>query len=197
MWLGRTVGTTAEVRANSGSEHEHPSEGLRVSGEAESQGDRRCQRGRFVDRRGLLAAAQDHQDHDHRQKREGVEGESGLGADRRHQQSAEGRADGPGDVEGHRVERHRACHHLAGDQVGHQGLPGRQVEGGPEADQQTQGDEPLRRRLSEVGDDGHRRGRDAHDDLGDEKHLGAFDEVGDRPGDEGQAQEREGWSKRS
>ena len=51
-----------------------------------------------------LAAAQDHQHDDHREEREGVEGEPGLGADRCHEQSAEGRPDRPGDVERHRVE---------------------------------------------------------------------------------------------
>ena len=193
MWLGRTVGTTADVRANSRSKNEHLSKGRRVSGEAQSQCDRRGQRGRFVGGGRLFGSRRKTTrttitDRNERALRANPASAPTVATSNPPRAGPIARAT----LKATELSDTALATISLGTRSGTRACQAGRLKAAPRPISKPRATSLLGRCLSEVGDDGHRRGGDAHHDLGDEEHLGAFDEVGDGPRDEGQAQKRKG-----
>ncbi len=166
-------------------------EGGGEAGEADTESDGRGDGGGL--RLGHLDVAgdQDH-GHDHRQERSGVDAEGGGGSGGGHHQAPQGRAQGAGDIEAGGVERHRRRQHPPGHQVGDESLPGGKVEGHAHPENQPQSQEEGGGHQTLPREQGHGPGRRPHQDLGEQHHPGAVEDVGHRPGGEGEEQQRQG-----
>ncbi|MNK70973.1 hypothetical protein D3C87_904130 [compost metagenome] len=133
--------------------------------------------------------AEDRQDHG--EEGDGVEHEGHADAQDGDDQASEGGSGGAGEVEAGGVERDGLGELVAGDQLGHDGLKGRGVEGGPGSQREGQRQEGEGGGVPGERQEAQQEGREEHPGLGGQDQLAAVDDVGEGSGHEGEDEGRQ------